>query len=98
MILEAFICHVKSGHESEFEAALAGALHLISSSKGFISLEMQRCIEVTGQYILLIRWETLEDHTVGFRGSPAYQEWRAALHHFYDPMPTVQHYEQVNLG
>jgi heme-degrading monooxygenase HmoA len=98
MILEAFICHVKSGQEAGFETALKGALHLISSSKGFISLEMQRCIEVTGQYILLIRWETLEDHTVGFRGSAAYQEWRAALHHFYDPMPTVQHYEAVDLG
>lgn len=98
MILEAFICQVKSGQEAEFEAALKGALHLISGSKGFISLDMQRCIEVTGQYILLIRWETLEDHTVGFRGSAAYQEWRAALHHFYYPMPTVQHYERVDLA
>jgi heme-degrading monooxygenase HmoA len=97
MILESFICHIKPGQESEFEAALKNALPFISGSKGFTSLELQRCLEVTGQYIFLIRWETLEDHTVGFRGSAAYQEWRAALHHFYDPMPTVQHYEQVKL-
>lgn len=81
--------------EADFETALKGALPLISGSKGFISLEFQRCLEVTGQYLFLIRWETLEDHTVGFRGSAAYQEWRAALHQFYEPMPTVQHYETV---
>jgi heme-degrading monooxygenase HmoA len=95
MILEAFICQIKAGQEAEFEKALQGALPLISQSKGFISLEFQRCLEVKGQYLFLIRWETLEDHTVGFRGSAAYQEWRAALHHFYEPMPTVQHYEAV---
>lgn len=95
MILEAFIAHIKPGMESEFEVALRDAAPIISSMKGFISIELQRCMEVTGQYLFLIRWETLEDHTVGFRGSPEYQEWRSRLHHFYEPMPTVQHYEQV---
>jgi heme-degrading monooxygenase HmoA len=95
MILEAFIAHIKPGMESEFEVALRDAAPIISSMKGFISIEMQRCMEVTGQYLFLIRWETLEDHTVGFRGSAEYQEWRSRLHHFYEPMPTVQHYEQV---
>ena len=95
MILEAFIAHIKPGMESEFEVALRDAAPIISSMKGFISIELQRCMEVTGQYIFLIRWETLEDHTVGFRGSAEYQEWRSRLHHYYEPMPTVQHYEQV---
>jgi heme-degrading monooxygenase HmoA len=95
MILEAFIAHIKTGMESEFEVALRDAAPIISSMKGFISIELQRCMEVTGQYLFLIRWETLEDHTVGFRGSPEYQEWRSRLHHFYEPMPTVQHYEKV---
>jgi len=45
--------------------------------------------------VLLVRWETLEDHTEGFRGSDAYAEWRRLLHHFYDPFPTVQHFEAV---
>lgn len=95
MILEAFIAHIKPGMESEFEVELRDAAPIISSMKGFISIELQRCMEVTGQYLFLIRWETLEDHTVGFRGSAEYQEWRSRLHHFYEPMPTVQHYEQV---
>jgi heme-degrading monooxygenase HmoA len=95
MILEAFIAHIKPGMESDFEVALRDAAPIISSMKGFISIELQHCMEVTGQYLFLIRWETLEDHTVGFRGSPEYQEWRSRLHHFYEPMPTVQHYEQV---
>lgn len=42
-----------------------------------------------------MRWQTLEDHTQGFRGSEAYQEWRRLLHHFYDPFPVVEHYESV---
>jgi heme-degrading monooxygenase HmoA len=95
MILEAFIAHIKPGMESDFEVALRDAAPIISSMKGFISIELQRCMEVTGQYLFLIRWETLEDHTVGFRGSAEYQEWRSRLHHFYEPMPTVQHYEKV---
>ena len=95
MILEAFIAHIKPGQESAFEVALRDAAPIISSMKGFISIEMQRCMEVSGQYLFLIQWETLEDHTVGFRGSPEYQEWRARLHHFYEPMPTVLHYERA---
>jgi heme-degrading monooxygenase HmoA len=95
MILEAFIANIKVGQESEFEIALRDAAPIISSMKGFLSLEMQRCLEIKGQYLFLIQWETLEDHTVGFRGSPEYQEWRKRLHHFYEPMPTVLHYERV---
>jgi heme-degrading monooxygenase HmoA len=95
MILEAFIANIKVGQESEFEIALRDAAPIISSTKGFISIEMQRCLETKGQYLFLIQWETLEDHTVGFRGSPEYQEWRKRLHHFYEPMPTVLHYERV---
>lgn len=45
--------------------------------------------------MLLVRWQTLEDHTEGFRKSPAYAEWKKRLHHFYDPFPTVEHYEEV---
>jgi len=52
---------------------------------------------VTGRYLLLVRWETLEAHTIGFRGSPAYAEWRALLHHFYEPFPTVEHFDAVDL-
>jgi heme-degrading monooxygenase HmoA len=43
-----------------------------------------------------VYWQSLEDHTVGFRGSASYQEWKKLLHHYYDPFPTVEHYEQIN--
>ena len=57
--------------------------------------QLQHCLEKENQYLLLVQWETLEAHTVGFRGSEQYQEWRKLLHPFYDPFPTVEHYEVV---
>ncbi len=95
MILEVAILQVKPGIATEFEAAFTTASSIISSMPGYISHELQRCLEVENQYILLVRWKKLEDHTVGFRQSPEYQKWRLLLHHFYEPFPTVEHYERV---
>ena len=67
---------------------------LIAASPGFINLSVRRCIETPHRYLLLAEWRALEDHTVGFRGSARYQEWRALLHHFYDPFPAVEHYAE----
>ena len=92
MILESAILKVRPGMGAEFEAAFAQASKIISVSPGYLSHELHRCLEVHDQYLLLVRWQRLEDHTVGFRGSPPYQEWRRLLHHFYDPFPTVEHY------
>lgn len=97
MILEAAILHVKQGQEQDFEAAFRTASPIIASMKGYQGHQLQRCLETAGQYLLLVHWETLEDHTVGFRGSEQYQEWRRLLHHFYDPFPVVEHYESVKL-
>lgn len=96
MILESAVLDVKPGQEPGFEAAFAEAKAIISSMRGFHGLELQRCIENRSRYLLLVRWATLEDHTVGFRGSPEYQRWKALLHHFYDPFPTVEHYEKIH--
>ncbi|MBK9925395.1 MAG: antibiotic biosynthesis monooxygenase [Anaerolineales bacterium] len=93
MILEAAILDVIPGKEKEFEVAFAQASPIIASMKGYISHQLQHCIEAPTRFLLLVQWETLEAHTVGFRGSAEYQEWRKLLHHFYDPFPTVQHYE-----
>jgi heme-degrading monooxygenase HmoA len=93
MILETAILNVRPGQEAEFEAAMIKAKPLIAASPGFMSLRVHKCIETPGRYLLLVEWHSLEDHTVGFRGSQRYQEWRALLHHFYDPFPTVEHYE-----
>jgi len=95
MILEVAPLDVIAGKEAKFEAAFAKAQTIIASMDGYLSHELQRCTEHPNRYILLVRWQTLEHHTVGFRQSPQYQEWRSLLHHFYDPFPTVLHYESV---
>ena len=95
MILEVAILDVKPDLTEEFEAAFKTASPIIASMSGYISHELQRCLETTNRYILLVRWQQLEDHTVGFRQSPKYQELRSLLHHFYDPFPTVEHYESI---
>ncbi|MGM0923985.1 MAG: antibiotic biosynthesis monooxygenase family protein [Bacillota bacterium] len=97
MILEAVMLQVKDGMEAEYEEAFIRASEIISSMKGYVSHELQRCMEAKGKYLLLVQWETLEDHTVGFRQSNEYQEWKKQLQHFYDPFPTVEHFEKVNL-
>ena len=95
MILEVAQLNIRGGQANEFEAAFHQAESIISSMPGYISHELVRCIERRGQYILLVRWKTLEDHEVGFRRSVQYQEWKKLLHHFYDPFPTVLHYEHL---
>ncbi|AMV23999.1 Antibiotic biosynthesis monooxygenase [Gemmata sp. SH-PL17] len=97
MILEVAILDVRSGSEAAFEAAFAEARPLIALIDGFLGLELQRCLERPSRYVLLVRWRKLEDHTEGFRGSPQYLRWKALLHHFYDPFPTVEHFQLVNL-
>ena len=95
MILEVALLSVRSGESPAFERAFAQAQSIISSMSGYISHQLQRCLETPDKYILLVQWQKLEDHTVGFRQSPQYQEWRRLLHHFYEPFPTVEHYEPV---
>ncbi len=95
MILEVATLDVIPGQEPEFELAFAKAAPIIASMPGYLGHEIQSCLENPSRYLLLVRWETLEDHTVGFRGSPEYQEWKALLHDFYDPFPTVEHYSAV---
>jgi heme-degrading monooxygenase HmoA len=95
VITEHAILPVIPGREGEFLSAMEKAKSIIAASPGFVSLTVERCIEQPSSFLLLVRWQTLEDHTEGFRGSPPYQEWRAQLHHFYDPFPVVEHFETV---
>lgn len=95
MILEVAPLSVRPGQTASFEVAFRQAQEIISSIPGYISHELQRCLEKPNEYLLLVRWETIEAHEVNFRGSPEYQEWKALLHHYYDPFPTVLHYELV---
>jgi heme-degrading monooxygenase HmoA len=95
MILEVAILNVKLGLEREFEAAFGRAQDIIASMPGYVSHQLQSCLEQPARYLLLVNWETLEDHKIGFRESAQYQEWRTVLHHFYDPFPEVQHYQVI---
>jgi heme-degrading monooxygenase HmoA len=97
MILEAATLSVRAGQAPEFETAFRQASTIIGSMQGYLGHELHKCIEVDDKYLLLVRWETLDDHTIGFRGSAEYQTWKGLLHHFYEPFPVVEHYEQTNL-
>jgi len=95
MILEIAQLQVKPGQGAAFEAAFHTAQAIIAAMPGYLGHELQHCLERTDHYMLLVRWETVAHHEVGFRQSAQYQAWRALLHHFYDPFPTVLHYAQV---
>lgn len=97
MILEVAHLQVKNGYEQEFEHAMRDASFIIAGMKGYISHELQRCMETKGKYLLFVKWETLDDHTIGFRQSPEYQDWRKRLHHFYYSA-LVEHYDIVDLN
>lgn len=95
MITEHALLTVTPGQEHDFELAFSEAQPIIASMAGFRKLSLSRSIESPNTYLLLVQWERLEDHTVGFRQSEHYAKWRALLHHFYDPFPVVEHFETV---
>ncbi|MFK8182718.1 MAG: antibiotic biosynthesis monooxygenase [Phormidesmis sp.] len=95
MILEVAVLNVIPEKTASFEADFDKAQTLISAMPGYISHSLKRCIETPARYILLVQWKTLADHTEGFRASASYLQWKALLHHYYDPFPTVEHYENL---
>ncbi len=95
MITEHAVLEVVPGREDEFIAAMDSATRIIAASPGFVSLRVERCLERPSCFLLLVEWQRLEDHTEGFRGSAAYEDWRALLHHFYNPFPVVEHFEAI---
>ena len=95
MIVEHAVLSVRPGAEDDFVEAFETAKAIIASMRGFRQLTLSRCIERPRAFLLLVEWETLEDHTEGFRESPEYLEWRRLLHDFYDPFPTVEHFKPV---
>ncbi|WP_214072782.1 antibiotic biosynthesis monooxygenase [Mucilaginibacter sp. dw_454] len=97
MILEIAILYVKPGQSAQFENDFREAGKYISSAKGYQQHTLQKCIEQADKYVLLVEWEKLEDHTIGFRQSDAYLSWKELLHHYYDPFPVVEHFEAVEL-
>ena len=92
MILEHAVLDVDASEVADYEAALKEALPFIKSTPGFKRLEIRRCLEKQGRYLLLVEWRELADHTEGFRNSDRYQAWKDLLHRFYSPFPLVEHY------
>ena len=95
MILERAIFAIKPGCQKEFEAAFARARPQIETAKGFRKLEMRPGIESPDSFLLLVWWNTVEDHMKGFRESEAFAEWRKHLGPFFAAPPAVEHYEET---
>ncbi|BDT95484.1 antibiotic biosynthesis monooxygenase [Nocardia sputorum] len=97
MIIEHALLPVRPERAADFEAAFAAARPIIASMPGFRSLSLSRGVESPGSYLLRVEWDHIDDHVVGFRGSPEYQRWKDLLHHFYEPFPAVEHFAPVPL-
>jgi heme-degrading monooxygenase HmoA len=98
MILEIAQIDVKPGLEAEFEAGAAKAAAIFKRAKGCKGMELQRSIEKPSRYRLFVRWETVENHTVDFRGSEDFKAWRALVGHCFAAGPEVEHTRQVVRG
>lgn len=95
MIIEVAHIKVLPGHETQFEAAVARAVQVFGQAQGCLGLHLQRSIENPSEYEAIIRWKTLEDHTVSFREGPLFQQWRDLVGPHFDGPPVVQHYNVV---
>lgn len=95
MILEIAQIDVKPGLGVEFETGVAKAKPLFQRAKGCRGLELQRGVEKPDRYRLFIQWDTLESHTVDFRGSADFQEWRKLVGHCFASPPEVEHVRQA---
>src|SRR5271169_6072010 len=96
MILEAAVLSVRAGQSEQFQLAFHEARRIIASMPGYLSCELGRCVERPDEFLLLVRWTSLDAHEIGFRRSQQYQEWKRLLHHFYEPFPTVSHYSRID--
>ena len=94
-IVEKAVLPVRLELADEFEAAFEKAKWIISEAHGFRELTLSRGVERPEQYLLLVRWDSVESHEIGFRQSAAYQEWKQLLHRFYDPFPVVEHFREI---
>lgn len=97
MILQSSTLSVKPGQVSEFESSFRKAQALLVGMRGYISHELHKCVEQEGRYMLLVKWQSIGDHVVGFMGSPAHGEWQSALQSFYEREPESDHYIRIRL-
>ncbi len=98
MFVEIAQIEVKPGLEAEFEAGVAKAAPLFRRAKGCSGMELQRSVEKPSRYRLFVRWETVENHTIDFRGSADFQEWRKLVGHCFATPPEVEHTRKAVAG
>ncbi len=98
MILEIAQIDVKPSNENEFEAGVKKAASLFKRAKGCKGMTLQRSHEKPARYRLFVHWDTLENHTVDFRGSADFQEWRKLVGHCFAAAPEVEHVREVVKG
>jgi heme-degrading monooxygenase HmoA len=97
MVLEIADITVLPGTEEEFAAAVREGIRYVSDTPGFRNARLTRCIETPGRFVLLIEWDNLEAHTVGFRESENFERWCSTIGPFLDGAPRVEHFDEVTL-
>jgi len=98
MITEVASIRVKAGHEADFESAFRKAVDVFRQARGCKGIHLQKCIEEPDLYQAIIRWETLEAHTVDFRESELFQQWRDLVGPFFAAPPSVLHFNVSDEG
>jgi len=97
MILELADIRIQPGKQAQFDAAIQkGVETVIAKAKGFRGYKINKGIESPERYVLMIFWDTVENHTVDFRGSPAFQDWRALVGPFFAAPPAVEHFNLLS--
>ncbi|MFD2333310.1 antibiotic biosynthesis monooxygenase family protein [Cohnella sp. GCM10020058] len=97
MILQSSMLTVKPGMASEFESSFRKFQALLAGTRGYLSHELHKCVEQEGRYMLLVKWQNLGDHAVGFMNSPASAEWESALQDYYELETETDHYIRIRL-
>jgi heme-degrading monooxygenase HmoA len=96
MILEIADIRIPPGKQAEFDAAIIhGLTTVLSKSKGFAGYKVNKGVESPERYILMVYWQTLENHTIDFRGGPLFAQWRAIVGPYFAAPPVVEHFELV---
>ena len=97
MILELADIRITPGKNAEFNQAIErGVTEIASKAKGYLGHKIQHCIESPERYLLMIYWQTLENHTIDFRQSPAFQQWRAIVGPYFAAPPVVEHFNLLS--
>lgn len=96
MIIETALTEITPGQEAQFESALAEAKLVLSQAKGFNQIQVHRGVERRNCYLLVLHWDTVEDHTVGFRESDLFVQWRALIGPYFANPPIVEHWQPLN--